>query len=190
MKKILVVFACCALAVQTGAAQRTIRMNLERLIQDAGIIIRGTVTAVESRPDKQTGYRATFVTLRVDENFYGAPDNEVTFKVYAGRSGKVRLADMPRFAPGEEVYSMWYKPSAAGFSSPVGMGQGKFSMSAADPSGKRYVKNGVSNRSLFTGMKHGSALAKGNWMKESSPQVEVSDFESTVRSLVSILKKR
>ena len=175
---------------QPGFAQRTVRMNLERLVQDAGVIIRGTVTKVESRQDKQTGHIATFVTLRVADNFYGATGEEVTFKVYAGRSGKLKLADMPRFEVGEESYSFWASPSRIGFSSPIGMQQGKFSLKREPATGKTLVSNGLANSNLFVGMKNRTALAKASWTEVAEPSIEASDFDATIRALVAILKKK
>ncbi len=172
-------------------AQKTIPMNLERLVQDAGIIVHGTVVKTESGRDSRSGLIVTSVTLRVEENFYGAPASEFTFKQYGGRAGTLVYypAGIPRFQEKEELVLMLYPASGRGLQSPVGMEQGKFSVNIDMKTGKRSVVNKFDNRNLFAGVQHPSALARKSWTKKNNPGVlDYAEFAASIRSLVQLLK--
>lgn len=180
-----------SLAVQQMFAQRTKRMNIEDIVSSASIIVRGTVTSVETKEDPETNILSTFVTISVKENFYGAEQNHITLKMLGGKSEKrtINLAEMPKFTVGEDIIGMFYAPSNVGFSSPVGMNQGKF-LVTVDPETKlESVRNTYKNQNLFANLKNKSALAKSSLANSNKETIELSDFTQTVRSLVTILKK-
>ncbi|MBP9212681.1 MAG: hypothetical protein KBF97_07740, partial [Bacteroidetes bacterium] len=110
-------------SVQPSFGQRTIRMNIERIVSDAAIIVHGTVVNVESATDPVTNILSTFVTINVQENLYGAPEQQVTLKMVGGSTNKrtLRLSEMPRYTVGQEIIGMFFAPSKSGFTSPVGM---------------------------------------------------------------------
>ncbi len=179
------------LTVQTSFAQRTIRINLEQMVFDAGMIVQGTVANVETGVDPQTKLIATFVTIDVTENFYGVTDKRLIIKLLGGSSQKktVKLAEMPVFTVGEEIISLFFKPSKYGFTSPVGMEQGKFTVQSDAVSKKIYVRNGLNNSQLFTGFKNKTAISKISALQNSNESIEIADFSQALRSLVTILKK-
>lgn len=172
-------------------AQRTIRMNIERMVSDAAMIVHGTVAKVESAVDPQTNLLATIVTIDVLENIYGADQTSVTLKMVGGRTLRrtLRFADMPAFTVGEEVFSLFYRPSKYGFTSPVGMGQGKFTVRTDASTGKKLVRNAVNNARLFSGMKTNAAPAAASLAKTAAGGIEAAELSNTLRSLVTILKK-
>jgi len=178
-------------AVQSIYGQRTIRMNLERMVSDASIIVHGTVSKVETGIDPQTKLLATFVTIEVSENFFGAADRQISLKMLGGKSAKktVKLAEMPTFTVGEEIISLFFTPSKYGFTSPVGMAQGKFIIQTDPVSQKSFVRNGVNNTQLFSGIKNTKSTAKIAATNTSGGPIEAADFSQTIRSLVTILKK-
>lgn len=175
----------------TVYAQRTIRMNLEQLVSEAGIIVHGTVKNVETGVDQQTKLIATFVTIDVTENFFGAPDKIITIKLLGGKSKTktVKLAEMPVFSVGEEVVALFFRPSKYGFTSPVGMEQGKFIVYNDAASKRNIIRNGLNNEQLFTGFKNKSAFAKVSSLQKTHENIEVADFSNILRSLITILKK-
>ncbi|MGB2868914.1 MAG: hypothetical protein WBD36_10710 [Bacteroidota bacterium] len=176
----------------TALGQRTIPMNLERLVQDAGVIVRGTVVGTESQRDPATKLLVTYVTIDVRENFYGAEGSRFTFKQYGGSEGRLvyRPAGAPRYDEGEELILMLYPKSEIGMQSPVGMEQGKFMVKAGRRSGGKTVSNSLENRNLFKGLQNPSALSKRSWANASNPgSLDVVEFAQTIRSLVRLLKK-
>ena len=194
MKKMMVrhlALVLFILAVQSVYGQRTIRMNLERMVSDAGMIVHGTVSNVETGVDPQTKLLATFVTIDVSENFYGATEQRIVVKMLGGKSKSktIKLAEMPTFKVGEEIISLFFSPSKYGFTSPVGMAQGKFLVHTDAVSKKSFVRNGSNNAQLFSGVKNTTALSKTAAINGTVENIETADFSQTVRSLVTILKK-
>lgn len=186
-----VLLAAAAVFFQSSFAQRTVRMNIERMVSDAAMIVHGTVTGVESSVDPQTNIVSTFVTIAVIENFYGVNQPTITLKMVGGKTKRstLKFAEMPVFTVGEELFSMFYAPSQYGFTSPVGMGQGKFSVQTEGTTNKKLVRNALNNVRLFSGMKNVSALASASMSTTDQTRIEAADFSTTIRSLVTILKK-
>ena len=58
----------------------------------------------------------------------------------------MKVDGIPSFAPGHRYVVFLYGASSAGFSSPVGLGQGCFRIREQD--GRRVVENDVGNRNL------------------------------------------
>ncbi len=194
MKKMLHIFILSAAMIvmfQTASAQRTIRMNIERMVTDAGMIVHGTVTKTESAVDPQTNILSTFVTIAVQENFYGADQPTVTLKMVGGANKRstLKFAEMPIFKVGEEIYSLFYAPSKYGFTSPIGMSQGKFSVVRDASANTTTVRNGVNNARLFSGMKNTAALKISPATSVNAERLTAEEFSTTIRSLVTTLKK-
>lgn len=177
--------------LQEMYAQRTVRMNLEQMISEAGIIVRGTVVSVNSSDDPATNIFSTFITIDVSENFFGAGDGWLTLKMLASRTagGARKFTELTEYTPGQEIIVMFYAPSEIGFTSPVGMAQGSFTVITDPRTGVRTVRNGMDNARLFSGIKNSSALAKSSWLTDSKEPIEIEDFSSSIRSLVTLLKK-
>ena len=176
----------------TAFGQRTIPMNLERLVRDAGVIVRGTVLGIDSQRDPATKLFVTDVTIDVRENFYGVEGSRFTFKQYGGTQGKLvyRPVGAPRYYEGEELILMLYPKSEIGMQSPVGMEQGKFTVRTGGKTGRKTVSNALENRNLFRGLQNPAALSKSSWAGSSNPgPLDVEEFSQTIRSLVRLLKK-
>jgi hypothetical protein len=189
---------CCAIFLllaavisQPSFAQRTIRMNIERIIADAAIIVHGTVTKIESSTDPKTKLLATFVTIDVQENLYGAGQQQITLKMLGGSDNKrtLRLAEMPRYSVGQEIIGMFFAPSKSGFTSPVGMAQGTFTVITDPATGQRVIRSANEHRQLFAGMKHPAALAKKDWQTDTMSTIDAAEFTHTIRTLITELKK-
>lgn len=183
----LIFFALCS----TAFSQRTVRMNIERMITDAAIIIRGTVMHVESRIDQHTNILSTFVTIAVKEDFYGAGQSSITLKMIGGKTERstLKFSEMPVFKTGEEIFSLFYPPSKYGFTSPVGMGQGKFSVLFDQQSKKYFVRNALNNARLFEGVNNSARPAKISAADNPMTIIEAEEFSNIIRSFVTLLKK-
>ena len=86
-----------------------------------------------------------------------------------GSPGASEVEGVPSFRPGEEVIVFLYPESSAGLTSPVGLGQGKFTV-RRDKHGARFAFNDMGNRGLFRGLSTQAARRIGELPRESERQ--------------------
>ena len=126
-------------------------MTLEEMTERAGRIFSGQCTEVRVVEQPGRGMPVTEVTFRVDRTLKGGPGGALTIRqpgVAGGTERGVGILGLPRFRPGEEVILFLYGESASGLTSPVGLGQGKFTV-VTDKDGLRWAVNDYGNRNLF-----------------------------------------
>ncbi|MGD8967869.1 MAG: matrixin family metalloprotease [Anaerolineae bacterium] len=127
----LAVLVTVAFFLNAGVASALVlELSLEELTLGADRIATGTVSALESRwePD---GLIYTYVTIQPDQHLKGgATSDELTVKVPGGRVGTtaLRVADAPRFAPGERVL-VFLEAEDSSFYRSLGGFQGKQTIS-------------------------------------------------------------
>jgi hypothetical protein len=105
-------------------------LSLATAAAAAGRITHGRVRAVESGRD-EAGFPSTWITLDVIDTLKGDSAQTLTFKQpgvsRALPDGAIgRIPGLPTYAIGAEVVLFLHPESAAGFSSPVGLGQGVY----------------------------------------------------------------
>jgi hypothetical protein len=108
-------------------------------------IFAGRCVDAQVTRDASLGFDVTTLTFEVTRAVKGGQGDRVTVKVLGRGAG---IVGMPRFRPGEEVVLFLYGESALGLSSPVGLGQGKFSV-FEDKLGRRRAVNSHGNKTLF-----------------------------------------
>jgi hypothetical protein len=123
-------------------ASRVRPVNLEQMTARAGRIVQGECTAVEVERDTELQCDVASVTLRVEQTLKGDTAETLTFRMLAGR------AELPAFAEGERVILFLYHESRSGLTSPIGLGQGKFTI-VTDKQGGKLALNGFGNTTLF-----------------------------------------
>ena len=123
-------------------------MNLEEIITTAHYIFSGICISVDRRYDDVTDRDGIFYTFSVSKIIKGEESSEFTFKMSSVASD---LGQVPTFKPGEEVVLFLYGKSTQGFTSPVGLGLGKFTV-LRSPSGEKVVVNAHNNTDLFKDM--------------------------------------
>lgn len=149
------------------------KMGLGEMTVNAAHIFRGTVIDVEQSSITAGGGELPMVvyTLRVDEAFKGdfgsGKDAQVMEIRMLGSikaepaAGSVQhfstLPDLPRLQSGHDYVLFTTAPSAAGLSTPVGLGQGAFRV--YDDEGQEMAANELDNAGLFAGPVTYSALA-------------------------------
>lgn len=163
--------ACLALLLLTfvspAAASQIRSLNLEDLARRADRIVQGRVVEVTAERDVVLGRAVTSTTLRVERSVKGRLQGLITFRSLGARPagpgragsgsqgrGPVRstaVRGMPEFRPGERIVLFLYADSPLGLTSPVGFGQGKFSI-VQDPKGGSLAINAFGNRSLLRGL--------------------------------------
>lgn len=152
LKRVALCIWLLSLAAPSAAAQQnalTLERNLAELVSDASLIVAGRVLSVKAEPHPQlNNIHTVVVTLQVSDVLKGQaqPDSEYTFRLFANdpQDFKIKLG----YAPGQELLLMLTRPSQYGFSSPIGLEQGRFRITK-DEQGKRTMVNGQNNYGLF-----------------------------------------
>lgn len=167
----------------TSLAQAQVRsLNLEEMVKHSGTIVVGQVLNVhqDHHPQYQN-IAVTMVTVKVTEALLGKPGKEFTFMQYGG-TGKQAIADLPKYRVGEEVMLFLHPESKVGFTSPVGAGQGKFTIEA-DENGQHIARNEQGNRSLFQHLAPHKGMQRQSLQVLASPQAPLK-----LESLTSLVK--
>jgi len=124
--------------------------NLDQLTDRASDILRGTVVSarVEKHPEL-TNLDTVVVTLRVTETLKGGAAGTFTFRQYLW---DIRDRwDAAGYRKGQDLLLLLNAPTRYGFTSPVGIEQGRFRI---EPDGKGGLRalNGTGNARLFDGL--------------------------------------
>ena len=139
--------AVAALATVGGAlpaaASQVRPVNLEQLTARAGLIFAGRCIASSAVQDPALEREITVATFEVERAVKGEAGAAVTIRMLGGDE-----PGLPRFAVGEEVVLFLYGESVLGLTSPVGLGQGRFTV-VRDKTGRRLAVNGLANRNLL-----------------------------------------
>ena len=113
-------------------------VSLENMSKRADIIFYGKTISNEAKMDEASNRVVTFTTFEIIENIKGTTDATHTIKQVGGQlpgsKFVYRIHGVPRFTLGEEYIVFLPAKSTLGFSSPIGLGQGKYSV---------YKKNGI-----------------------------------------------
>ena len=148
-------FAVIALAVTPALATKVRPVNLEQMTRRAATIFVGRCLKTVSTIHPQLGSEVTSITFEVDHAIKGEIDSTFTMRMLGSDDSEGgashRILSLPRFRPGDEVVLFLYGESELGLSSPVGLGQGRFSV-ITDKTGKKIAVNDLSNRNLLRGI--------------------------------------
>lgn len=123
-------------------------MNLAAMATAAQTIFSGVCIDRQTLYDPQQQREVVAFTFRVEQMLKGAPRDRLTVKA---SKTLVDLKQVPTYCIGEEVVLFFSGESRLGFSSPVGLGQGRFQV-LRGPGGQRVIVNGRNNRNLFKAM--------------------------------------
>lgn len=141
-------------------------LNLAQMCQRAGIIVDGTIVAVETSSIQVGGGELETIkyTLRASRVLKGkvpaVKDQKILSFEMVGlqkstdRLQVLKVLDMPELEEGERYLLFLTEPSSAGLSTTLGLKQGSFTV-IGDPlegSGKAMVLNGFNNVGLFRNM--------------------------------------
>ena len=128
-------FSClvaAAAAVFPAQAMTVLPVTLDNMIDTAATAFQGTVLA--NRVEREAnGQVVTFTRFKVDDVLKGSVGDTYEIKQIGGEiddgGPQFRVMGVPRFREGQEYVVFLYGVSAAGFSSPVGLHQGRFAVS-------------------------------------------------------------
>lgn len=134
-----------ALCTATGAGAATVRpMLLDEIIDTAAVAFHGTCIANRTEREAATNFIVTYTTFEVRDAIKGNVAGTHVIKqiggtLDGGESGMI-VHGVPRFVVGQEYVVFLAGVSSLGFSSPVGLTQGKFA-----------VQEGATGKSIATG---------------------------------------
>ena len=146
-RAVLLTVAFAVLCGPTLDAQMVLKMDLPEICSRADKIFRGTVLSATSGTVQVGGGELPTMTYRfkVDEAFQGTyvtkGDNWIAEITMLGKVKPVNadgarsvspLPDLPELKVGGEYVLMTTRPSSAGLSTPIGLGQGCYTISRSN----------------------------------------------------------
>lgn len=192
----LLFFALGAICSLQAGATTVLPVSLQQLSSTAELIFHGTVLSNEVRLDETSGRVATFTTFAVIDVIKGHAGDTHTIKQVGGQlpGSQVRqiIHGVPRFSVGAEYVVFLPPASSLGFSSPIGLSQGRFSV--LQHNGEIVVSNGrpvaalldtnsnaeVSNAPQAVQISNAPALPA---LPDAPASAKLTDFLRTVRAM-------
>ena len=162
-------------------------LALDEIIDGAAVSFEGT--CVENRVERDSnGFIVTYTTFSVKDALKGEVGPTHTIKqiggVLASEGIAYKVDGVPSFAVGHDYVLFLHGVSTIGFSSPVGLGQGRF-MIHRDETGAK-VTNGRDFRSMAAGtdgLKLPAATAKALAdSRQPVGQMDLEEFKTVVRT--------
>ncbi len=131
--RMLFVFLMCFVGALPARATSVLPLYLDQIIDGAAIAFYGSCLNNRVERDSRTGLIVTYTTFQVQDVLKGQVAAVHTIKQVGGRlagaAGSIevrQIEGVPQFDVGTSYVIFLYGVSSAGFSSPVGLGQGKF----------------------------------------------------------------
>ena len=183
--RVLTVLATCLAVALPASGTSVLPMYLDEIVDAAAVAFQGTVVGNRTARD-ENGFVVTYTTFQVQDAIKGSPGSVYTIKQIGGElPGENIVQDtigVPRFSPGESVVVFLYGVSKAGFSSPVGLEQGRFFIS--DDAAGPQVTNGRDFRDMAKRLVSvAPAEVKASLVADRPmKQMPLDDFKSMVRS--------
>lgn len=113
----------------SAQASSVLPLYLDEIVADAAVAFQGICTDNRTELDPATGLVVTYTTFAVSDVLKGAVGDTHSIKQMGGNLDKdsgFRMTGVPSFTVGKPYVVFLYGVSRAGFSSPVGLSQGKF----------------------------------------------------------------
>ena len=140
----IVAFALALCAALPARAASVLPLYLEDLAAQSTTVFQGQ--AIENRTvrDAATGLVVTYTTFEVTDVLKGTAGKTLEIKqiggTLSGEAIQYKVLGVPTFTVGEEYFVFLAGVSSAGFSSPIGLSQGRFKVDTT--SGAKRVSNG------------------------------------------------
>jgi hypothetical protein len=165
-------------------------LSMQEMADRAERIFLGQVIEVREGEDEH-GAPVTFVSFAVARSIKGQVPQQLTIKQLGGRSGGgkgkiLRIPGLPMYKEKEEVILFLHGTSGGGFTSPVGLGQGKFIV--VHQGAKAFVINELSNvgpKSPSQSYGEAQPSVQSTKLPERRGLIELKEFLSAVERLVS-----
>ena len=159
-------------------------LSLEQLSTQASLIIFAEVVSNQSKLDEQSGRIATFTEFKIVDLIKGDAEERHTIKQIGGydAQSKTRLFihGVPTFQVGNNYVVFLPKESNLGFSSPLGLYQGSYTVTTTDD-GEQLVSNGRNLTEPTSTNTHAVRIPLAISAERPS-QSRLHDFINTIRS--------
>ncbi len=146
MKKYFLTFALIVffLPAFNAAATSVLPISLEQLSMRASLIFHAEVISNQVKRDTQSRQIATYTEFKIIDAIKGSIGTTHTIKQIGGQlensNVALKIHGVPSFQVGKDYVVFLPAKSTLGFSSPLGLHQGSFSVSIVD--GEQVVSNG------------------------------------------------
>lgn len=178
-----------AIGIATPVAATTIvPLYLDEIVSHASVAFQGTVIGNRVELDPSTGLIVTYTKFRVDDALKGNPGAEHEIKqvggAIEGEAPRLQIRGVPKFALGEEHVLFLAGKSAAGFSSPIGLSQGRFRVDRGNGHVRGRVSNGRDFKDLAAAVPaDGMPAAVAERLKDKGPvrDLDLDDFKALVK---------
>lgn len=168
-------------------ATSVLPLYLDELVDTAAVAFQGTV--LDNRTEREAGSKlvVTYTTFAVSDVLKGTVAATHTIKQIggelAGEGMSYRIQGVPKFVPGQDYVVFMAGVSEAGFSSPIGLVQGRFSIKREGMSSK--VGNGRDFRDLTANIPSpqtaGTLVQKVQRAPVATHEVGLAEFKQLVR---------
>jgi hypothetical protein len=115
-----------------ATAASVLPLFLDEIVDQSTVAFQGICTGNRSERDAQTGLIVTLTTFQVQDGLKGDAGQTYTIKQIGGElpaeGVRFKLEGVPSFQVGQSYVVFMAGVSSAGFSSPIGLGQGRFSI--------------------------------------------------------------
>ena len=185
--KLLILLLCSLQEVATSV----LPVSLQRMTTKAAIIFHVTAINNEVKLDKISGRVATYTTFKVNEVIKGNPGTTHTIKQIGGQlpGSNVRqlIHGVPQFAVSREYVIFLPELSSMGFSSPIGLSQGKFDIRKLN--GETMIRNGRTPAAVTKAVPQQALTIAPSAIQASQLPVQhysvrLADFLQTVRGML------
>lgn len=185
MKKTFITFSLLfgLLAPPALLATSLLPINLEQLSTRASLIFYGTVISNQVKKDSRSGQIVTFTEFEIIDLIKGNTASRHTIKQLGGHLKesdiKFQVHGVPQYKVGNQYVIFLPEKSSLGFSSPLGLHQGSFSVTKINDD--KVISNGRNISSLQSSSKRNVLLPLAVIANNPS-QARLEDFINTVRA--------
>lgn len=185
-KGLFVAFFFWLAASGSAAAHTVLPVDLDTMIATAAVAFEGTCTGNRSERDTGSNLVVTYTTFSVRDALKGQVGQTYEIKQIGGDLPgglKYHVDGMPHFQVGQDYVVFLNGVSAAGFSSPVGLEQGRFTVTAGSTGAE--VANGRDFRELTASVpvdQLPASLQARAKRGEAVPRLNLDEFKQLVRN--------
>lgn len=186
MKKLFIILCLFSslLIPPTLSATSLLPLNLEQLSTRASLIFYGTVISNQVEKDSQSGQIVTLTEFEVVDLIKGNAGTRHTIKQLGGylegSDLRLHIHGVPKYEIGNQYVIFLPEKSVLGFSSPIGLHQGNFSVFTID--GEKIISNGRNLSSQQTPSNRPVQIPLATVIDNPS-RARLYDFINTIRAL-------
>ena len=153
--RLLAILAAAMSFAAPAGATTVLQLSLDQIIDQSTTVFEGTCIDNRTERDAATGFVVTYTTFEVRDVLKGEAQATHVIKQVGGQAPGddapgFRIPGVPRFVPGEDYVVFLAGVSSAGFSSPIGLSQGRFNVRRQ--AGRASAGNGRDFRELIAYM--------------------------------------